>query len=713
METQDRPQERHFSHYRIGTVLGEGGFGRVHSAWDERLARDVAIKFAVSGPQGSAGLRNEAQHLAAQQHRAFVAVHALEEHRGELALVMERVHGSTLAQILKLQGCLAQARVIDLGTQAAEALAVAHDQGWAHGDLKPSNLMLAAEERLRILDFGAADTLDPLQTVQAVPAGNAGGTLRYLAPERLLGARASAAADIYSLGLVLFEALGGPATGEDEDEASWPVLHQRLYGDRRGRQLPARFEPALRELIERMTRHRAQDRPPTMLQVHERLRQLRAGGDRATTACGRRWRTAARVVVLTMALFISHDRALDADAEPRAIPPGAQQADPVTTAERLLADFDTPGALAQATAVLQGTLARDSGDATAAAVLAIVYCLRYAGDERDEVWLDRARQAAALAEQHEPHLAVVQSSRGWVEEYLGDKAEAEQHYRRSLALDPGGRYALLGLARLYAGWNRSAEARTLLDEAITRHPTERWFHDTLGGLLYQQNDLQGAERALRRSIALKPDGVQAYVSLSGVLLRAERSEAALQVLQQGLRHGSNGRLYGNLGTVLFARGDYVEAANAFERAISQASGSPNDYLKWANLGDALRWLPGREEQARTAHTRALQMTTELLQRSPGSATLASRSAVYAARVGQLPLARQRMANVLATGADSADIRFRAAIVAELTGDRSQALQHLQSAFAQGYPPNMIASEPDFLALRRDRRYHQIITEEVQ
>lgn len=711
METQDRPQRRHFSHYRIGAVLGEGGFGRVHAAWDERLARDVAIKFATAGAHGNAELRREAQQLAAQSHRAFVAVHGLEEHRGELAIVMERIRGSTLAQILALHGRIAQAPVIELGAEAAAALAVSHGLGWAHGDLKPSNLMLADDGSLRILDFGAGGALDPQQTMQASPTEEGGGTLRYLAPERLLGARASAAADIYSLGLVLFEALRGAAT--DEDPAPWPLLHQRLFGDRRGRRLPAGFDPVLAALIERMTRHRAQDRPSSMRQVHDCLRGLQADSRQASSACARRWRVAARVAVLALVVSIGQDRAGVADAVPAGTRSEAQRADPVAEAERLLADFDASGTLAQATTVLEGALSRHSGDATAASVLAIVYCLRYAGDERDEVWLDRARQAAALAEQQEPQLAVVQAARGWVEEYLGNRTDAEQHYRRALALDPGSRYALLGLARLYAGWNRGAEARTVLDEAIRRHPAERWFHDTLGGLLYQQNDLAGAERALRRSIALKPDGVQAYVSLSGVLLRAERSEAALQVLQQGLRHGSNGRLYGNLGTVLFARGDYVEAANAFERAISQASGSPNDYLKWANLGDALRWLPGREAQAHAAHTRALQMTSALLQRSPGSPTLASRSALYAARAGQLPLARQRMAEVLGKGADSADIRFRAAIVAELSGDRSQALQHLQRAIAQGYPPNMIASEPDLLALRRDRRYHQIITEEVQ
>ncbi|XMM86592.1 tetratricopeptide repeat protein [Stenotrophomonas maltophilia] len=303
----------------------------------------------------------------------------------------------------------------------------------------------------------------------------------------------------------------------------------------------------------------------------------------------------------------------------------------------------------------------------------------------------------------------MQAARGWVEEYLNNKADAEAHYLRARMLDPSDRHALLGLARLYAQSGRAGQAQQVLADAMRQLPADRSFVDTQGTLLYQQGDLAGAERAFRRSILLKPSGVQAYVSLSGVLLRANRLDEALHVLQQGLRQGSNGRLYGNLGTLLYMRGDYAEAATAFERALSDAKGSPNDYLKWANLGDTLRWLPGREAQAHAAHQRALQMVDTLLQRSPDSVTLQSRSALYAARLGQTSLARQRIDAALAGGNDNADLQFRAALVAELGGRREAALAHLQDAIARGYPAHMIAGEPDLLALRRDRRYHRMLT----
>lgn len=695
-----------FSHYRIGGTLGEGGFGRVRLAWDERLAREVAIKFSIGDESGQRGLRYEAQRLAAQAHRAFVAVYALEEHAGQLAMVMERIRGITLAQALDRTGALPAERVLRLGAAVAEALAVAHRHGWAHGDLKPSNVMLTECGDVRILDFGAAAAIDPEQTVSTVTAQSAAGTLAYLAPERLLGARAGASGDIYALGLVLHEALKG--SRDFEASAAWGGLHRRLHGGAAGRRLPRGTDAALTDLVERMTRRHAQDRPRSMSDVHRAL--LKAQEQRHERSRKRaEQRGVLGLIVLfgLLAVFIQARDVRLAGAE--AVAEAGAAIDPLVRAERLLADFDQAGTVAEAVALLEQRLASDPHDAGAAALLAIGYCLSYAGDERDEVWLSRARAAAQQAEREEPQRAIVQAARGWVEEYLNNKADAEAHYLRARMLDPGDRHALLGLARLYAQSGRASQAQQVLADAMRRLPADRGFVDTQGTLLYQQGDLAGAEQAFHRSILLKPNGVQAYVSLSGVLLRANRLDEALHVLQQGLRQGSNGRLYGNLGTLLYMRGDYAEAATAFERALSDAKGSPNDYLKWANLGDTLRWLPGREAQARAAHQRALQMVDTLLQRSPDSATLQSRSALYAARLGQASLARQRIDAALAGGNNNADLQFRAALVAELGGRREAALAHLQDAIARGYPPHMIAGEPDLLALRRDRRYHRMLT----
>ncbi len=704
---KDGDRALRFGHYRLGRVLGEGGFGRVHAAWDERLQRTVAIKFVRGDQQRQETLRYEAQRLAAQLHPAFVEVYALEEYAGRLGMVMEFVRDRTLAEALRQDGPLPVDRALRFGIQAAGALAAAHRSGWAHGDIKPSNLMLDDGGMLRILDFGASAALDPLDTTSLSSGDVVAGTLAYLPPERLLGVRVDASGDIYSLGLVLYETLaGGPARSDGD---GWRSL-QHLHGDQRGLVLPAGFDEGFRDLVERMTRRIPQARPPSMDQVLEDLLRLETSSTqraavRRRTPWGRR--TAAAALALCLL-------GLTAGERPRNHASGLGQAESsiaarVLAAERRMEDFDRPGALADAAARLERILKNEPTHAPAAALLGIVYCLRYAGDERDDIWLTRATEASRLAVRLEPQLALAHAARGWAEEYLGHDAQAESHYRHALTLDPSDRYALLGLARLHVASKRSADAAAVLQDALARHPRQRWFHDTLGTLAYQQGDLAGAERAFRKSIEIKPDGVQAYTSLSAILLRQQRPEAALAVLQQAMRHGANARLYGNLGTVLFALGRYGEAADAFEQAVSESRGSPNDYLKWANLADALRWLPGREADAREAYMSALRMSEVQLARYPDSVTLSSRVALYAARLGRFAQARERAESTIARAPRDADVLFRAALVAELSGSRDVAIERLRRAIEQGYPPHMIASEPDLLALRRDRRYHSMLT----
>ena len=706
---RERGSTECFAHYRLDRVLGQGGFGQVRAAWDERLQRWVAIKFVDGDERRREGLRREAQRSASQPAPTFVTVYALEEQRGTLGMVMELVRGRTLAERIREEGALPVPDVLRIGLQAAAALAEAHRAGWAHGDIKPANLMLDDAGTLRILDFGASAALDPLDTVSLSFADGPSGTLAYLPPERLLGARIAASGDIYALGLVLHEALTGDC-GRD-GETGWNALHGRLWGDRGGLRLPAGFDDGLRTLIEHMTRRRPEARPESMAAVHDALSRLRDDTLPQAAPIGRRHRIGRSVVVPMLIAVLasagSHrasDATLDPDRGQRLAGPATRLAD----AERRLEDFDRPGAIAEATTRLEAVLAGTPDHASAAALLAIAYCLRYAGDERDDIWLKRADGASALALRSEPQLALAHAARGWSEEYLGRNDAAEAQYRRALSLDPNDRYALLGLARLYAATHRETEAAAVLRDALARYPRERWFHDTLGTLAYRQGDLAAAERAFERSIAIKPDGLQAYVSLGGILLRRGRPEDALTVLQRGMRHGTSATLYSNLGTVLFSLGRYAEAAESFEQAVSASRGNPGDYLQWANLGDALRWLPGREAEASAAYASALRIAEDLLRRYPDSATLSSRAALYAARLGRYDRARQYVATAIARAADDPDVLFRAALVAEASGSRELALERLRRAMDKGYPQHMIASEPDLLALRRDRRYQSLL-----
>ena len=147
-----------------------------------------------------------------------------------------------------------------------------------------------------------------------------------------------------------------------------------------------------------------------------------------------------------------------------------------------------------------------------------------------------------------------------------------------------------------------------------------------------------------------------------------------------------------------------------DQALSAERGSPNDYRNWANSADALRMIPGREAASEQAYRRALELLRPRLAGTP-DATLLSRAGLYASRVGDADDARTWTAAALARAPDDADAQFRATIVAVLAHDRDTALKRLTRALALGFPPHLVEDEPDLQGLRRDRRFHQLMSKE--
>jgi len=202
---------RPFGGYELRSELGRGGMGVVYKAWDQTLKRFVALKTILRGQDASAEdlarFRAEAQAAAGLTHPHVVPVYQVGEHDGQAFFCMKYVEGKTLAELVK-RGPLPPRRAARYVADIARAVQHAHDHGVLHRDLKPANVLVDADDQPLVTDFGLAKRVqgDPSLT----GTGAILGTPSYMAPEQASGtARPQPAADVYSLGAILYELLTG------------------------------------------------------------------------------------------------------------------------------------------------------------------------------------------------------------------------------------------------------------------------------------------------------------------------------------------------------------------------------------------------------------------------------------------------------------------------------------------------------------------------
>ena len=236
--------------YRLDERVAAGGYGEVWRATDLVLARPVAVKLLrpeVAGDaEALARFRSEARHAGSLEHEGIARVFDYDEPTPKYPafLVMEYVDGPSLAELLD-EGPLPLGRVLDISAQAGAALAAAHEAGLVHRDIKPQNILLSRDGQVKLTDFGIS------LAAGAAPLTSTGmvlGTSGYLAPERLEGARGTAAGDVYALGVVAYQALAGqpPFTGTPAEIAD--AHHSRAWPP-----LPAGIPAEVTALIGRLT----------------------------------------------------------------------------------------------------------------------------------------------------------------------------------------------------------------------------------------------------------------------------------------------------------------------------------------------------------------------------------------------------------------------------------------------------------------------------
>jgi serine/threonine-protein kinase len=454
-------------------------------------------------------------------------------------------------------------------------------------------------------------------------------------------------------------------------------------------------------------------RIPTMEAVREAVRSMQKPGDRpsgfqsfpAVAKISRGiWRkmTFAALAILLVGgsgIYLTNSEILRQHAMPL-----VSDATRMSKGMQALRQFDRDESLDIAIDNFAAILEKQPNHAAAAAGIAMAYALRYAGDRSDGTWLQRADASAQTALVLDDQLALGYAAKAFVRQQQGRNDESLHLSQQALQLDPSNVFALNTRSGILTRMHQYAEAERSIDAAREAHPAERLFIDQLGTLRYRQGNYTAAEQAFRESIRIEPDAVFAYANLSATLVRLGRNDEALQVLQQGLQVRASGLLYSNLGTALFDRGDYIGAAKAFEHAVSASKGNSIAYLRWANLADTLRWIPGRERDSQEAYRRASALIKPLLERSPNDTTLASRMGLYAAKLGDKVTASRLSLQAVTSMPDSSDIRFRAAVAYEITGQRKAALAELVSAQRLGYPTKLIGTEPDLLALRSDPQF---------
>jgi serine/threonine protein kinase/tetratricopeptide (TPR) repeat protein len=304
-----------FSHFRIVRKLGEGGMGKVYLAEDLTLHRQVALKFLAFDPDDSPKgfldrFRREARAAAALKHPNICTIYGVEECDGQPVIEMEYVEGETLAARIA-KGALPLEEALTLTSQVAGALAEAHRKGIVHRDLKPANIMLT-QFGVKVLDFGLAKIIlageagDHTSTLTGTREGTVLGTPCYMSPEQARAEDADGRADLFSLGVLLYEMTTGerPFTGKSSPAVLAAVLKETpAWPSQRRPQLPAGLDTIVGKALEKERGLRYQSAEEMRAACGQLLRELEAPrSPRLEPARSRPWRRIMAGAATTLAL---------------------------------------------------------------------------------------------------------------------------------------------------------------------------------------------------------------------------------------------------------------------------------------------------------------------------------------------------------------------------------------------------------------------------
>ena len=316
---------RTLSHYKVLEEISRGGMGIVYKALDLKLNREVALKVLppelVSDPDRKRRFIQEAQAAAALKHPNIATIYEIDEVEGVDFIAMELIEGEQLSDILS-RGVLSPERALDLAREVANGLAKAHEKRIVHRDLKPANIMVTEEGVPKIIDFGLAKLLEPLEADSAVETaihhqteiGQLLGTVLYMSPEQARGQAVDARSDVFSFGVMLYEMVTGsvPFEAPSSAEVLNAIIHAPLPRGAR------EISPELHRVIDKCTAKNPDARYPTGVALLADLEKLSAPAPRTASTRPYIGLTIGAAVLVAVAFWLISDRKTDVgDGVPR------------------------------------------------------------------------------------------------------------------------------------------------------------------------------------------------------------------------------------------------------------------------------------------------------------------------------------------------------------------------------------------------------------
>ena len=722
------------SHFRVDDHLASGGMGVVYRASDTRLNRSVALKFPLPDDQATVAARErfvrEARAVGALDHANLCAVYEAGDSDHGLFLAMPLYPGQTLKQRLTEGSALTLQEALSIARQIADGLACAHGAGIVHRDLKPGNIMLLPDGTVKILDFGLAKVGD----LSLTSTGVALGTVSYMAPEQIRGRSVDARADLWSLGVLLYEMLTGTRPFSGEHEAS--IIHAILHDDPRPVAAVRPNVPrAIQLLVQALLQKDAGSRYAGAREVATDLAAIERGAPpaflppiqrRAMGWLRQRRRAAAALLLIpaTAGVLVAAPRFRAALNKPTK----NAHAYELYTRGR---EYERSGPATAAESLYLGALALDSTFALARARLAVVYAACRAGGSRDCFrsriedprvdQLEQSRVEAEAALRQQPRLADAHFALGLYWERREDPVRAMSEFTLALKGMKTSAELRSAIGRAYRTQGRWEEAIRAFEQALSFDPQHVSSAFDLATTLSRLRRYEEAIRYWNRYLALAPDAYQgkvikgnAYLRWQGtvdtlaaifrqlpadwqrrsfttrvLIARIQRRPAdALAALDLAPRQAvedpdshnapllQRAQVYGDMGDSVRARAYYDTARVALERSVAER---PGDFRRLVAVGVAYAGL-GLAEQAKRAADSAMAL---------------------------MPASRSLLAGTTA-------MRGAAEIFAKLPEfhDRALALleQLLQMPAGREVSVPLLRVDPAWNALRPDPRFQQLLAQ---